>query len=371
MAFERFAVIDVETTGFSPARDRIVEMACVLVEGGEIAGRWSTLVNPGMPIPSYATAVHGIGDAMVRDAPCAAEALAELRARCAGYTVAAHCALFDLSFVGPAVRSEGLCTMRLARRLFPEAPNHRNQTLRRFLAIDRVAGAELHAHRALGDAIVTAHVLLACRRRFRLRHAGESWETFVQQHALVCTSPVSRAAPARYAKARPSLRQAPRVRWLRAVSCLLILAALLAGRAPAATPTPAAVDDAGPRCLAAYVEKQWRQVDPYCRKAADAQEASLRRYAPSDPRYATALANEAYAYFMLSASAIAEISDDTTLASIESGEREAAAFARRCVELYDRRAALPGSPYHDPATPTHREVCRQAAAALTQALERR
>lgn len=182
---ERYCVIDVETTGFNPRRDRIVEIACALVEGGRIVGRWSTLVNPGLAIPAVATEVHGITDEMVAGAPRIGRALRRVRRWCRGRMVAAHCAHFDLSFVGPSVATRGLCTMRLARALFPEAPNHKNQTLRSFLGVDRVAGEQLTAHRALGDAIVSAHILLACRRRFCESGDERAWLHFVREKALV------------------------------------------------------------------------------------------------------------------------------------------------------------------------------------------
>ncbi|MGA8576721.1 MAG: 3'-5' exonuclease [Candidatus Cybelea sp.] len=180
MPAEKYCVIDVETTGFSPVNDRIVEIACALVDDDRVADRWATLVNPRMQIPCGATAVHGITDEMVADAPGIESALKHARRLCGGRIVAAHFARFDLSFVGASVSTTALCTMRLARALFPEAPNHKNQTLRRYLQIDRVAGEELHAHRALGDALVTAHVLIACRQRFRLCRGEDSWERFVR-----------------------------------------------------------------------------------------------------------------------------------------------------------------------------------------------
>lgn len=185
MSVERYCVIDVETTGFSPVTDRVVEMACALVDGDRVVGRWSMLVNPGIAIPRGASAIHGITDGMVRDAPNVHTALRHARRFCRGRLVAAHCARFDLSFVGASVGGAAVCTMRLARALIPEAPNHKNQTLRRFLGIDRIAGEDLPAHRALGDALVTAHVLIACRRRFRTLRPNESWARFIRSHALV------------------------------------------------------------------------------------------------------------------------------------------------------------------------------------------
>lgn len=184
MLTDRYAVVDVETTGFSPSQDRIVEVACVLVDEGGIHAQWSTLVNPQMPIPPYVTAVHGITDEMVADAPALSTILPTLRAFCRGATVAAHCAGFDLSFLGAEFASEALCTMRLARTLFPEAPNHKNQTLRVFLHIDDLLTTTARPHRALDDAIVTAHVLLACRRRFGERYSGD-WRAFSRSKSLV------------------------------------------------------------------------------------------------------------------------------------------------------------------------------------------
>lgn len=163
----RYAVVDVETTGFSPVHDRVVEIACVTVEDLRIVDTWSTLVHPGRPIPAYATRVHGITDADVASAPSYDFAVRRLRRRCRGATVAAHNAAFDRSFLPELDRLPWVCTLQLARRWFPDAPNHKNQTLRAYLGIDhdeRFTG--LTAHRALGDALVTAAILIRCLQRY-------------------------------------------------------------------------------------------------------------------------------------------------------------------------------------------------------------
>jgi DNA polymerase III epsilon subunit family exonuclease len=185
MGGERYAVVDVETTGFSPVNDRIVEVACVVVDGEKIVDRWSSLVNPGIAIPAYATAIHAITDDMVEGAPAIKPVLKLLRSYSEGRAVVAHCARFDAAFLGPSCVESAICTMLLARVLVPEAPNHKNQTLRTFLRIDRIARERLRAHRALADAIVTAHILIECRRRFRDRYAGQSWMRFVRRNAIV------------------------------------------------------------------------------------------------------------------------------------------------------------------------------------------
>ena len=159
----RYAVIDLETTGFSAAADRVVEMACVIIQDGRIGESWSTLVDPQRPIPPHATRVHGITDADVASAPSFAIAQRALRRMCRGATVVAHNARFDLSFL-PALHTwPSLCTVALARRCFPGAPNYRNQTLREYLEIQI---EDAVAHRALGDAMVTAHILLRCLSRY-------------------------------------------------------------------------------------------------------------------------------------------------------------------------------------------------------------
>jgi len=162
----RYAVVDIETTGFSPVSDRVVEVACVVVQDGRIERHWSSLVDPERPIPWRATQVHGITDDDVAQAPSFAAVERELIALCADATVVAHNASFDLGFLTALRIRPHLCTLALARRAFPHAPDHKNQTLRRYLEIDRdplLRG--LVAHRALADASVTAAILLRCLAR--------------------------------------------------------------------------------------------------------------------------------------------------------------------------------------------------------------
>jgi DNA polymerase III subunit alpha, Gram-positive type len=185
MVPDRYAVVDVETTGFSPVNDRIVEVACVLVDGDCVVDRWATLVRPDIEIPARATDIHGITNAMVADAPPLWRALATLRNLCCDRIVVAHYARFDLSFLRDLHPDSAICTLKLARALVPEAPNHRNQTLRSVLHIDEAIGEKVAAHRALDDALVTAHVLIACHRRFRERRLGISWERFLSERAAV------------------------------------------------------------------------------------------------------------------------------------------------------------------------------------------
>ena len=165
----RYAIVDVETTGFSPREDRVVEVACVVLDGAlrEVAS-FSSLVDPGRPIPAYATAVHGIRDRDVAGAPSLAALRPRLRELTAGATVVAHNAVFDRRFLTCLEDREWLCTLHLARRAFPHAPAYKNQALRTYLGIDDPRLRGRTAHRAYADVIVTAGVLRACLTRLRL-----------------------------------------------------------------------------------------------------------------------------------------------------------------------------------------------------------
>jgi DNA polymerase-3 subunit epsilon len=164
----RYAIVDVETTGFSPRDDRVVEVACVVVDGNfRDLESFTSLVDPGRPIPWYATDVHGIRDRDVAGAPTLDELSGRLRRLTAGATVVAHNASFDRRFLPCLEDREWLCTLKLARRTFTEAPAFGNQVLRRYLGIDDPRLHGRAAHRAFADALVTAGVLRACLTRLR------------------------------------------------------------------------------------------------------------------------------------------------------------------------------------------------------------
>lgn len=171
----RYAVVDVETTGFSPRTDEVVEIAIVHVDGDRIAGRWSSLVKPSIPIPYRATEVHGISNRDVAYAPRLYHLLPKIEALCDGRVVAAHYKQFDLGFLPFLQTHSQLCTLQLARQAFPNAPSHRNQALREYLGLDAdPAIAALGQHRALADALVSAQILIRCRRRLSQNFAASA-----------------------------------------------------------------------------------------------------------------------------------------------------------------------------------------------------
>jgi DNA polymerase III subunit epsilon len=161
-----FVVLDLETTGGSPANDRITEVGAVKIRGGEVLGTFQTLVNPGVSIPPLISALTGITDPMVADEepievvlPCLLEFIGRA-------VLVAHNASFDRRFVQANLERHGyqrlanrvVCTARLARKLLPrdEVPNVRLATLAACLG-----STVAPCHRALTDARATVDVFHA------------------------------------------------------------------------------------------------------------------------------------------------------------------------------------------------------------------
>ena len=150
-------VCDVETTGLDPEVDRIVEVAVLTVDVIRKVvcdTPVDVLVYPGIPIPPEASAIHHITDDMVAGMPAFAGVRPAFDLLEGDF--AAHNASFDSAFVGPTKRP-WICTMRVAKHLWPEAPGFGNQVLRYWLKLDVEAGA---THRAESDAQVTAQLLI-------------------------------------------------------------------------------------------------------------------------------------------------------------------------------------------------------------------
>jgi DNA polymerase-3 subunit epsilon len=173
---EVVAVIDFETTGLSPDHgDRATEIAAVLLQDGKVVDRYQSLMNAGVCIPAFITELTGITDAMVRQAPPAADVMREVADFVGDYPLVAHNASFDSRFwdaelkrVHRKRRQEFACSMLVARRLFPHAPNHKLGVLVEYARLP-VTG---RYHRALADAEMAANLLVhmdeELRRRYQL-----------------------------------------------------------------------------------------------------------------------------------------------------------------------------------------------------------
>lgn len=155
--FDRSVVfLDLETTGATATHDRITEVGLIEVDAGYFVREWTTLVNPGIPIPSLIQSLTGINDAMVATAPYFEDIARELHEAIDGRMLIAHNARFDYGFLeheykrlDQSFSAPVLCTVRLSRILFPQHARHNLDTLisRHDIACDA-------RHRALGDARV-------------------------------------------------------------------------------------------------------------------------------------------------------------------------------------------------------------------------
>ena len=172
-----FTVFDVETTGMSPANDRIVELAAIRVEADGTLQRFQTLIHPGprpglppvsprgRPIPAPATAVHHISDEMVSTAPRFKEAVRGFLKLAEESTLVAHNALFDLGFLQESLARTGLPlwsgktldSLRLLRKTHPGLPSYSLQSLRAYFQLPSEKG--MNAHRAGADVEWTVKVL--------------------------------------------------------------------------------------------------------------------------------------------------------------------------------------------------------------------
>lgn len=159
---ETVAVIDFETTGLSPAMgDRATEVAVVIVNDGKIVDRYQSLMNAGAHIPAFIEALTGISNAMIRKAPPAAEVMNALAEFVGDVPLVAHNASFDSRFLDAEWlkihrqrQQEFACSMLLARRIYPVAPDHKLGSLVRYLGLPSAA----RHHRALADAEMAAHL---------------------------------------------------------------------------------------------------------------------------------------------------------------------------------------------------------------------
>jgi exodeoxyribonuclease X len=165
----KYLVLDCETTGMDHEKDRVVEVGAALTTATEGIVYDSALVDPGIPIPPEASAIHHLVDEDVRGCETIEEAIKDLLEMpdeeedgnpVAAYV--AHNAPFDRGFLGKHLPElPWIDTLRMARRYLPELPQHGNQYLRYALKlhtpeVDEMTGDRLVPHRALGDALVTA-----------------------------------------------------------------------------------------------------------------------------------------------------------------------------------------------------------------------
>ena len=157
-----YVVFDLETTGFSPETNRIIEIGAVKVQNGKIVDKFSTFVNPQVPIPFRIEQLTSINDSMVIDAPVIADILPEFMKFCEGCVMVAHNADFDMSFIKKNCQRLDIDskptivdTVALARVLLPNLNRFKLDTVAKALGVS----LENH-HRAVDDAGCTAEIFV-------------------------------------------------------------------------------------------------------------------------------------------------------------------------------------------------------------------
>ena len=161
-----YVLLDLETTGATPARDRITEIALIRYENGEEVARWQTLVNPHLPIPPFIQTLTGISDAMVQAAPDFESVAPTLQQYLDGAVLVAHNVRFDHGFLkhefqrlGMTLRQKVLCSVKLSRLLYPQ---HRSHGLDAIIQRHQIVVAA--RHRAMGDVEAVAAFIDAAGR---------------------------------------------------------------------------------------------------------------------------------------------------------------------------------------------------------------
>lgn len=179
MGYQRYIAFDVETPNH--ANDRMSAIGVAVVEGGRVVETYDTLVDPEVPFEAFNVALTGITPERVAGKPAFPALWAELRPVFESGLLVAHNAQFDMSVLGKCLRDYGIfwrervpyaCTCQMSRRLLPQLPNHRLNTL-----CDRL-DLPLDHHRAGSDSLACAGVLL--------RHltAGASVQPFLRTYDL-------------------------------------------------------------------------------------------------------------------------------------------------------------------------------------------
>lgn len=176
-----WVVLDTETTGLHPETDRIIEIACRKYINGTVVDTLSTLVDPGIRLPSKITNITGLVDSDLKGAPYFSAIAQRVKGFIGDFPVVAHNAQFDADFVtseaarcGVTLGFSYIDTVKLAREAFPGQQNYKLNTLiQSFGLLDHEQD-----HRALSDVDATAKLYRLCRERIPARkaEAEQEWQ---------------------------------------------------------------------------------------------------------------------------------------------------------------------------------------------------
>ncbi len=188
---DTYIALDLETTGLSPANDRILEIGALWIENGEVTDTYETFVDCGIPIPQIITQLTGITDEMVKGSPCTEEAVRGFldftQMQDGGDCVLlGHNLPFDYSFVkysmarlGLTYESRGLDTLKMARTCLPGLEKKSLDRVSAYLGIP-----QKHHHRALDDALTASRIYERLKREF-----GEQYPDLFEPQPMACRVP--------------------------------------------------------------------------------------------------------------------------------------------------------------------------------------
>ena len=170
-----FVILDLETTGLNPDKDRIIEVAIVKCRNGAVVSTYQQLINPGIPIPAASTIMNGITDDMVREQPQIHEVIREIFNRINGELVCGYNLSFDLRFLSDAFTSHMLAIDRLkvldVLTLVKCVTDPAYLLDRKLTTIKECLDIDTQSHRALDDCLATLEVMKEC---FELLRQGKS-----------------------------------------------------------------------------------------------------------------------------------------------------------------------------------------------------
>lgn len=178
--------LDLETTGATPLKDRVIEIALVRIEHGQEVVRWQTLVNPEIPIPTFIQRLTGINNEMVKNAPTFKEVAGILAEYLDGAVMAAHNVRFDHGFLkseyrrlGHVLRQRVICTVKLSRRLYPE---HRSHGLDAIMQRHQLKTDV--RHRAMGDVELMIGFVQSAERDLGIQTVASMAQTLAKRPSL-------------------------------------------------------------------------------------------------------------------------------------------------------------------------------------------
>ena len=178
-----FVAVDVETTGFDSKKEKIIEIGMIKVVGGNIVEEFSSLINPGKPIPARITSLTGISDDNIKDAPIFSDIAVKIDEFIGSSLILAHNAPFDAGFISNELAVCNITkqlvyfdTLALARKAYPSLPSHKLSAMATYLQL-----SDSQNHRALDDARLALNLFLSIK---------ESYSTPLAQAVFKCCSPI-------------------------------------------------------------------------------------------------------------------------------------------------------------------------------------